>query len=268
MKKIVSMTTMCVDRFAKTGELKPGGEALNFAVRASRCPDIETHLIGGIGDDEYGNALMSFLKKQHIDISCVHQIAGAVTANNVIYTSEAGDRYFHEDSWTGGIDDEYHITAEDEKIILESDLVYTTCYSINLPKLRELRKRGGFLLAVDFDVTRDFEKLKQQAKCVDILMLSGTEELLEPFKLWSEKSEIIFNITLAEKGSVTYLRGREYRVNAVPVERVVDTTGCGDSYHAAFLCNYLLHGDIALAMEEGSKAAAVTLQEFGGASEK
>lgn len=52
--KIVAMTTMCGDIFDATGEIRPGGEALNFAAIASEYPHVEISLVGAIGDDECG----------------------------------------------------------------------------------------------------------------------------------------------------------------------------------------------------------------------
>ena len=83
-------------------------------------------------------------------------------------------------------------------------------------------------------------------------------------KSWSERFDALFNVTLAEKGSVTFHRGQEYRVSAVPVEEVIDTTGCGDSYHAGFVCRCLLDGDITAAMHEGSRVASEILGHMGG----
>lgn len=44
--------------------------------------------------------------------------------------------------------------------------------------------------------------------------------------------------------ALTYFNGQEYRVQAVKVESIIDTTGCGDSYHAGFVCSYMLENDI------------------------
>ena len=99
---------------------------------------------------------------------------------------------------------------------------------------------------------------------IDFFMISGEEEILPVFKEYSRKYECIFNVTLGEAGSVTYSRGNEFRVSAIPVKEVVDTTGCGDSYHAGFVCSYVKYQDIHKAMEEGSRVAAANLAHFGG----
>lgn len=263
-KRIVAMTTMCVDYFDKTGEMIPGGEALNFAVCASAYREIRVSLIGALGTDAFGEKIANYLKTKPIDTAGVHTIPGGVTANNHIYTDESGDRYFKEDSWNGGVDDTYLIDVDDEAVINRANLVYTTCYSVNLVKLRELRKKAHFLLAVDFDVMRDYARMRQLSSGVDIFMISGKEEMLPVFQKWSEECDTIFNITLAEKGSVTYRKGKECRMKALPVKEVVDTTGCGDSYHAGFLCTYLQTGEIEAAMAEGTRVATEMLTHTGG----
>ena len=80
----------------------------------------------------------------------------------------------------------------------------------------------------------------------------------------SNKYRCLFNVSLAERGSVTYFNGQEYRVQAVKVESIIDTTGCGDSYHAGFVCSYMLENDIKKAMNVGSEIAAETLKHYGG----
>lgn len=74
----------------------------------------------------------------------------------------------------------------------------------------------------------------------------------------------MFVATLAEYGSVAYKNGEEYSCKAVKVEKIVDTTGCGDSYQGAFIVDYLINKDVISAMKAGSEAAAVTLS-FEGA---
>ena len=53
-------------------------------------------------------------------------------------------------------------------------------------------------------------------------------------------------------------------MQAVKVDAVIDTTGCGDSYHAGFVCSYMLENDIEKAMRVGSEIAAETLKHYGG----
>lgn len=145
-----------------------------------------------------------------------------------------------------------------------ADVVFVHIWASCFEEVLELKKKHGFKLAVDFDVFSDYDKMKQLAPFIDFFMISGTEEVLPDFKSMSECNEGLFNVTLAERGSVTYHKGVKYRIPAVPVENVVDTTGCGDSYHAGFVCSYMIDGDITKAMEKGAEFASDTLSHYGG----
>ncbi|MBR1863388.1 MAG: carbohydrate kinase [Ruminococcus sp.] len=257
------MTTMCADVFSD-GTVRPGGEALNFAAAASSFEDVDVVLIGALGDDGYGHTIISSVKDKPIDLSGVHIVKGGRTASQKTYLTDKGDRYFRSDSWDGGVHDSYRLTEGDMELAAGADIVFITYSSPNFDDVLDLRRKGSFKLAVDFDVQRDFTGFEDILPYVDFFFISGEKRLLTQFRQWSVNYDGLFNITLAELGSVTYKKGKEYRVNAVQVDRVVDTTGCGDSYHAAFVCDYALNGDVMSAMKSGSRAAAVTIGRLGG----
>lgn len=80
------------------------------------------------------------------------------------------------------------------------------------------------------------------------------------------------SVTLDESGCVAYTLGDdgevlEYSVDRVPIEHVVDTTGCGDSFAAGMGFGYLLDGDILTACRFGNamgaqRASAMTLDGY------
>ncbi|MBQ8200755.1 MAG: carbohydrate kinase [Clostridia bacterium] len=258
------MTTMCADIFDSTGEILPGGEALNFAANACRYPHVDAGLLGAIGDDEVGRHVLSAIQERPIRHDCVHVIPGGVTASNRIYHTAEGDRYFKPDSWTNGVYGSFQLSPEDRAAIQASDVVFTTYYCPNFADVIALRKHGQFKLAVDFDVVRDFDTMESFLPWIDFFFISGTEDILPVFRSWSDKYDSLINVTLAAAGSVTFHKGQQYRVQAVPVAEVIDTTGCGDSYHAGFVCSFVRDGDVIEAMNEGSRRASITLSHIGG----
>ena len=70
-----------------------------------------------------------------------------------------------------------------------------------------------------------------------------------------------FNMSLADKGSVTYNNGKIYYVPAKDVKVIVDTTGCGDSYHAGFVCSHMMNEDI---YNDGGGYILVGVEEKNG----
>lgn len=70
-------------------------------------------------------------------------------------------------------------------------------------------------------------------------------------------------VTRSEKGSVV-VRGREtVEVQAIPIDRLVDTTGAGDLYAAGFLFGYTQERSLADCGRLGSLAAGLVIQQIG-----
>ncbi|OJY31902.1 MAG: carbohydrate kinase family protein [Rhodobacterales bacterium 65-51] len=68
-------------------------------------------------------------------------------------------------------------------------------------------------------------------------------------------------VTLDQHGCVVYFRGangamQEHVVKRVPVEKVVDTTGCGDSFAGGLAFGYLRHRDFVKACQYGNAVGA------------
>lgn len=264
MIKLVAMTTLCVDIFDGTGEVRPGGEALNFSAIASEHEHIDASIIGGIGDDDLGEKVQLSIANKRINKDSIHILKGIPTASNRIYLTKQGERYFKDDSWSGGAYASFILSDHDKAKVLKSDIVFINYASPNFNEILDLRMKSNFKLAVDFNVERDFNKIDNFVEYIDFFFISGDDRIRSIFKTWSEKYDGIYNMTLAEKGSVTYKNGLEYCVDAIAVDKIVDTTGCGDSYHAGFVCSYVKNNNIIEAMNEGSKAASITLSHYGG----
>lgn len=262
--RLTALPCICADVFYGTDTIRPGGEALNFAAHASRFRDIDVTLLGVVGKDKYAEVIMGSISKLDINKSHIRIDERYPTANNITYLTESGDRYYKDDSWNGKILDNLVLNDEEIKILSGSDAVFVHFWASCFSQVINLKKTLGFKLAVDFDVYRDFSDMERYAPYVDFFMISGSEELLPRFRELSDKYPCLFNMSLAEHGSVTYLNGQEFRVQAVKVENIIDTTGCGDSYHAGFVCSYMLGNDIEKAMNVGSEIAAETLKHYGG----
>lgn len=263
MKKLMALNSICTDVFVEENEIRLGGESLNFCGNACNKENIECYLLGAVGTDEYGRKALEKLSSYPINTEYLHVIHGT-TASNKIYLTKEGDRYFKEDSWDGGVYQNYHLTAEDLKGIKSMDCVHTLLTSPVFNEVLALKRESEFLLSVDFDDLRDFDAWEEMLQDIDIFFISGSPEILPRLKTWSQKYYTVFVATLAADGSVAYHHGKEYRAQAVRVEKIYDTTGCGDSYQAAFMASYCQDKDLNKAMLEGSLQASKTLSHFGG----
>ena len=264
MIKLVALPCLCVDVFDGTNEMRAGGEALNFAAHASRFDEIKVSLLGAVGQDSYADCIMDSISNKNIDVSHVRIEKDKVTANNRTYLTQNGDRYYKEDSWTGDIVDKMILNRDELEFVRESDVVFVHFYAGCFKQIIDLKKNSDFKLAVDFLEYRDFADMEKYAPYVDYFMISGEEYLLSKFADFSNKYPGLFNMSLADKGSVTYHNGKKYAVPADEVTEIIDTTGCGDSYHAGFVCSHMINGDICEAMKIGTQFATETLSHFGG----
>ena len=262
--KLVALPCLCVDVFDGTNEMRPGGEALNFAAHASGFDEMDVILLGAVGRDAYADCIMASITDKRINTNYIRVESGMTTANNRTYLTPEGDRYYKENSWNGDIVDKMVLNEEELNVIAHADAVFIHFWAGCFHQVLDAKKKYHFKLAVDFDVYRDFDDMEQYAPYIDYFMISGEESLLYHFEGFSKKYDGLFNMSLAERGSVTYFRGKCYRVPASKVEHVIDTTGCGDSYHAGFVCEHLIHGEIVEAMKMGSELAAETLGHYGG----
>ncbi|MGE0151858.1 MAG: adenosine kinase [Reyranellaceae bacterium] len=113
---------------------------------------------------------------------------------------------------------------------------------------------------------------------VDILFANESEIValyqardFETAAAHAEQDCAIAALTRSEKGSVV-LRGRNnrrdgssqmHRIAAIPVGRLVDTTGAGDLYAAGFLAEYCRSGDLERAGRLGSLCAGEVISHYG-----
>ena len=264
MLKITALSTLCADLFYGTDIIRPGGEALNFAMVASRIPDVQISLIGAIGNDKYGEAILSDLRTANIDISSVYQLNNSPTATHMTYLTPNGDRYYKEDSWNGGALDAFkRLNTQDVDKIKASDVVFCDVYCPFLNNIIELKKNSSFKLAVDFNTMNNTEYFEAISPYIDFFLISGQSGTNCILEALTKKFDCYYNITFAENGSRTYYRGVAYDTPAVKAS-VVDTTGAGDSYHAGFVVTLMQTSDIIVSMEVGSRLASQVISRYGG----
>lgn len=119
------------------------------------------------------------------------------------------------------------------------------------PELRQLLSLTDICI-----VARDFaEKYSDETeieKAAGMLLNSGPELVV---------------VTAGIQGSWIYARGgRSFHQPAYLLPKVVDTTGCGDSYHGAFLFGLLREMDLERTAAFASAVAALNSQQLGGRS--
>lgn len=260
--KITALTSFCVDFFPELDKIYVGGNSLNFATQCKLLGYENTSVIGAIGKDRFGKLIESKLDKSNINRSRLYQI-NEPTASNRIFVNENGDRYFKEDSWNGGAFDKFRLSENDWVSLADSNIVAMPAGDPNLKELLK-RRNDNQLIIVDFLDYLGINFIKEHIDNIDIVFLSGKEEMLDELKELSYQKEKLIVPTLGAKGSVAFFENKKYYQKAIEVDKIIDTTGCGDAFQAAFSIEWLKTKDIEKSLKAGANMASKALGFVGG----
>ncbi len=259
--RAASFTVAVLDYFCLQDEHFAGGNALNQAVHYSQS-GIDSAFVGAIGNDLPGKRLGALLDAHGVDTSHLYRMAGE-TARNSIRNDETGERFGVEGSWQGGVYESFKLSEDDWAFLAGFDIWSTHA---NCPNFEETlrRKSDKQCLAVDFLHLEDFEHLRNSLGKIDIVFVGGNPSQVDPLRALASEMNALIVLTLGADGSMAFHGNMEFRQQALPVNIVVDTTGCGDAFQAAFCHNYMQSRDVQVALRAGSHAGMEALMRYGG----
>ena len=96
--------------------------------------------------------------------------------------------------------------------------------------------------------------------------MSGSNTPEAALRRLTQLDAAVVGITLGPRGSICFDRasGKNFRCPAFPADPVVDTTGAGDVYHAAFELFYCETRDTPASMRFAAAAAGLKCRKPGG----
>lgn len=267
------MNVVCVgdcgiDHYLPSNEIRVGGITANFARHArSEFPVVdEVHIVSCVGHDEAAALVLSSLETSRINCH-IARLAGATPVQTIEIRPD-GERDFVR--YDEGVLRDFSFGADERKLIAASDVLTVPVYLqiVNLfDDLMSIETRG--LTAIDFaDFLQhpDFGLLERHLDRIDIgfFGLSGTDtDTIAHIGELAAKHEKLFIVTLGAGGSRAYHGREQIDCSAMPVENVVDTTGAGDAYAAAFLASYCHGAGVDESMKKGATLASRVVGNFG-----
>lgn len=254
------------------GEAEIGGAPLNFCAHCAAL-GAESAIISAVGNDALAFVAIEKLRKfgvntQYVQTNdlptgqCIVTVKNGNPEYNVLRPAAYDKIHAADDNFTadvfafGTLIQRDGVSRNTVKLILESGFFKEIFCDINLRK-----------------DCYDEESCRVCLENASILKISDEEEpLLREFGFYKSGSterdtvksicESFDNIRLVlftkgENGSIIY-DSFENKFYDIPAEKaeVVSTVGAGDSYSAAFLCEYLKSGNITDAAKAGSKLSA------------
>ena len=100
----------------------------------------------------------------------------------------------------------------------------------------------------------------------EVMQLTGDASLGQAIATLSDKVPCLV-VTRGEHGAIAFAGGEGVEVTAVPVAKVVDTTGAGDLFAAGFLAARSRGHELARCLHSGAVAAAEIISHFGARPE-
>jgi sugar/nucleoside kinase (ribokinase family) len=261
-----------VDRYINLGSDRPGGITLNFAVNAKRLfPTTDTvGVITALGNDPESLLVRRALKVFDLD-TCLAECAGA-TSIQYIDQQPSGEKVFVR--YEQGVLGDYRVGVLEREVIASSDVLMAVVYAQIegfFDSVMEAPSPG--LRAVDFGdlagVTGGVGLVEHYLDRFHLGFFGLTTadvDLIGHLERLARKGRRLLVVTLAEDGSLALGGDERIACPAVPVSRVVDTTGAGDAFAAGFVREYAESRRIAESLAGGARNAAEAVQRLGAFS--
>lgn len=257
-----------IDDYANLGLRRPGGIALNVAANGRAC-GLAVSLVGAVGDDPDGDALLAALAPLGLDAARLRRLPGT-TPRQAIRLEADGERRFA--GYEPGVLRDWRLDAADLAFLAGHDAVFAPLADgLEAVFAAVAHLPGPAVKAADYSVDSALadggtpeESLRRYAGAFDVNVLGGGREHLPLIEeLAAAMPERVFVLTLGGAGAVAFAGGRRFAEPALAIARVVDTTGCGDAFQAAFLAAYLRSRNIPAALRAGAARAAHVAARVG-----
>lgn len=241
----------------------PGGKGANQAVAAARL-GAEVHMIGCVGDDYYGNQLIKNLKNNGVSTKFVKPVTQIGTGTAHIVLAEDDNSIVVVKGANDFVTPEYvegalEILKEADIVLIQQEIPFETieyvsnvCASYGLSLLlnpapahfisNKVIDQATFITPNEHEVKLLFPNL-------------SVEEVLK------QNATKVF-ITEGSKGARYHSGKEEVLVPTYKVD-VVDTTGAGDTFNAAFAVAVAEGKDLAGSLRFANRAASLSVTKFG-----
>ena len=246
-----------------------GGPAANSTAGAATLGK-SAAFVGTVGDDADGDMILRDFRAQGVDTSMVKVRPGATSAIAYLWIEEkTGNRSC---AWTREGLDELTADEIDPEAIASAKVLHVDGHNAaGAIAAAKVAREAGVLVNYDAGTHRDgMEELLGLADlmiCSEefILKLTGLKDAEEAVRqVWAKYRPKVCGATMGVRGSMAF-DGKDFvRCPAFKVEKVVDTTGCGDLFHTGFAIRYLETQDLMECQRFGAAVSAIKCRGLSG----
>ena len=246
-----------------------GGPAGNSTAGAAAL-GMRAAFAGTVGDDADGKMILADFAKQGVDTSMVKVRKGATSAIAYLWIEEkTGARSC---AWTREGLDELTADEIDPEAIAAAKVLHVDGHNAaGAIAAAKVAREAGVLVNYDAGTHRDgMEELLPLADlliCSEefILKLTGLKSAEDAVRaVWAKYRPKVCGATMGERGSMCFDGKGFARCPAFRVEKVVDTTGCGDLFHTGFAVRWLETHDLMECQRFGAAVSAIKCRGLSG----
>ena len=260
-----------------------GGPAGNSTAGAATLGK-SAAFVGTVGDDADGRQILETFEKQGVDTSLVKVRKGATSAIAYLWIDEkTGNRSC---AWTReGLDE---LTADEigpdvAAAIRHAKVLHLDGHNAaGAIAAAKVAREAGVTVMYDAGTIRD--GMGELLPLADLLICSGefavsvaagkdklittgyTEDEVEAAvrKLYATYRPKVCGATMGVRGSMCFDGTNLVKCPAFKVEKVVDTTGCGDLFHTGFAVRWLETHDLMACQRFGAAVSAIKCRGLSG----
>ncbi|HBT40015.1 MAG: PfkB domain protein [Thermotoga sp. 50_1627] len=246
-----------------------GGKGANTAIALAKL-SVPCELVAMIGNDSISQAVLKRLKKYGIDIGSIKVCEEQIGKTFVVVESDGRNTMFHI------LGANAHLTPDKiDWTFLETCNAVFVQMGIPSETAQEvimMSKRNGKYVFVDpagFSEMIDLQTLAYADTVapneIELLKMTKENEIEKAVKklLGVGVEEVV--VKLGRKGATLYTEKMSYHVDAHNVE-VVDTTGAGDAFNAAYMFAKLKKLDAKDSLKLAVAASALAVTKVGSSS--
>jgi sulfofructose kinase len=242
-----------------------GGQIATAMVACARL-GLRASFCATVGDDADAGEVIDGLKDENVEVEGVQRYGRAATRVALLLVDERGQRVVIE---TGrGSSAPAPPLLRDR--IAQARIVHldATEPAYAMLAAHHARERGTL---VSLDIDHPAPGLEELLPLVDICItsrgvpekLTGESNLEVALRRLGDKTGGLVGCTLDGDGAALLDDGHLILSPAFPVDHMVDTTACGDTFHAAFLCALLEAQPPRQALRFANAAAAIKCRDLG-----
>ncbi len=240
--------------------------------------------IGRVADDQFGEIFVHDMRSLGVDVRTAPSGDGAPTARSHVLITDDGQRTMQ--TYLGACT-ELSVTDVTADTVGDSEVFLLEGYVWDIPEgpaladaAFALGRQSGAKLAMSlsdsFCVERHRDEYMKAIRDDVDIVFADEDEIIALFDVSDFDSVLpkldgmdnLFVMTRSAKGSVIVHGDTTITQSAIPVKKVLDTTGAGDAYTAAFLYGYTQGRSLDECAKLGTWCGAQVIQQLGARLEK